>query len=137
MAKNKTILELQIPYLYELIVRKQRAVLAFHKGGQDIKFKEVKALGRVFVEIEKGVFVRLIKIVNKKHFVLECNMANKAELALHRHSDFKEVFSCLKGALFDKISHTLTTDNITFDKNEWHNLVAIGDTKLIIDCIKY
>ena len=137
MLVNETYIELEVPFLYEIIIAKKKTIFDFKKGGQNLKFKNVKSLGFDFVEIETGVWVRVYKIISKNHFVIECKMLDKSELALHKHSDYKECFKCIKGALFDKYSNTFIDNGITFDKNVWHNLVSIGETRLIIDCIKY
>lgn len=116
--------------------KKARTLNEFRQGGKDVLFELVQHLGSEETEIAKGVFARITEQVNDNHFIVHCRMNDKAELALHCHSDYIESFKMIKGALFDKYTNRYIDNEITFKPSEWHHLAAIGYSEMIINCNK-
>ena len=115
---------------------RKATIQEFNKGGQDVTFDHIAALGPEYVEISKGVSVRVEENISSQILVLRCKMADKAELGLHKHSNYVEKFEMTKGALFDKHTNTFFDGYFEFEMNVWHNLVAVGECEMIIRCVK-
>lgn len=120
--------------LSNVLQEREQAVVEFEKGGQDVKFAQVRSIGSKPIEISKGVLVYVSEEVNQKYFILKCKMKDKAELNRHMHSDYGEAFDLFLGCLFDKESNRLIKDKVTFEAGEWHHLVAVGECEMEIHC---
>lgn len=112
------------------------AIEQFEGGNFLVDFNTIKTLSDDWIEITKGVLVRVISRANDK-IILRCKMKKGALLLIHAHPDYLERFRIKKGILFDKESNSvLDIDNgKTFKLRQYHTMIAIQESDMEIDCM--